>query len=258
LRTAAVTIAIGLIPALIAEFLRTPFPSVVWGLLILAGIFQTFYFLGITLGYRIGHFTVVYPVARSLPVVILALIDVARGHPPAPLGWLGILLVTTGCMLAPLESIRTFHWRYYFNRAGLFILMIAFAIVGYTIVDKIALEQLPIGIESAVRYGVWEVVFTAPFLFIGMRLIDGPVKLGRDVVIWRRAGVVALSIAAAYWLILWAYQLVAHASYVVAMRQLSIVLGVLGGAILLKEPAAGLRIFAALLIVAGVACIALA
>lgn len=257
LRTALVTIAIGLLPALYAELTRSAFPPQVWGLLVLTGVFQAIYFFGITLGYRIGHFTVVYPVARGLPVLILALVDVARGVPLTPLSWTGILLVTGGCILAPLESIRTMQIGAYLNRAGGFILVIALGTVGYTIVDKIALEQLPVGLESAVRYGVWQVAFTAPFLYLGLRMVDGSVALGSDLLTWRRALLVALATAAAYWLILWAYQLIPHASYVVALRQMSIVLGVVGGALLLKEPAARLRITAALMIVAGVACIAL-
>lgn len=258
LRTAIVTMCVGVLPVVYAEWMRTPFPPQVWGLLVLTGIFQALYFLGITLGYRVGNFTVVYPVARALPVLILALVDVARGNPPTALGWMGIVLVTLGCVLAPLESIRAAQLGNYINRTGGFILMIALATVGYTIVDKVALESLPIGLESAVRYGVWQVIFTSPFLFFALWFADGKVQLDREWSSWRRAAVVALSIAAAYWLILWAYQLIPHASYVVAMRQLSIVLGVVGGALLLKESAAGLRIAAALLIVSGVACIALA
>ncbi|MEX1018026.1 MAG: hypothetical protein WDZ49_00125 [Litorilinea sp.] len=258
LRTTVVTVVVGIVPALVAEMLRTPFPPAVWGLLLAAGIFQSIYFLGITLGYRIGHFTVVYPVARALPVLMLTLFDVARGRPPELLGWVGILLVTTGCALAPLESLRQINWGLYLNRAGAYILVIALGGVGYSVVDKLALEMLPLGLESAIRYGVWEVAFTVPFLFAGLRLVDGRVDLARDFGSWRRAAVVALSIASAYWLILWAYQLIPQASYVVAMRQMSIVLGVIGGALILKEPAARMRLGAALLIVAGVACIAFA
>lgn len=258
LRTTVVTLGLGLIPALVAEWMRTPFPPAVWGLLVLAGIFQSIYFLGITLGYRIGHFTVVYPVARALPVLMLALFDVARGRAPAPLGWVGILLVTLGCALAPLQSLRTARVGQYFNRAGAYILVIALGGVGYSVVDKIALEQLPVGLESAIRYGIWEVVFTVPFLFAGLKLADGRVELDTQWSNWRRAAIVAICIAAAYWLILWAYQLIDQASYVVAMRQLSIVLGVVAGSLILNEPAARLRLAAAMLIVLGVACIALA
>ena len=47
-----------------------------------------------------------------------------------------------------------------------------------------------------------------------------------------------------------------YASYVSAMRQVSIVIGAIGGALLFREPAPVLRIAAALVILSGVACIA--
>jgi drug/metabolite transporter (DMT)-like permease len=61
----------------------------------------------------------------------------------------------------------------------------------------------------------------------------------------------------AYWLILWSYQLSTHTSYVVALRQFSIVIGVVIGVIHFRDPAPGLRIFASLAIVTGIFCIAL-
>ena len=62
----------------------------------------------------------------------------------------------------------------------------------------------------------------------------------------------------AYWLVLYAYQLSAYASYVLALRQVSIVIGTAAGAFLFHEPARGLRVGAALAILGGAACIALA
>jgi drug/metabolite transporter (DMT)-like permease len=62
----------------------------------------------------------------------------------------------------------------------------------------------------------------------------------------------------AYWLVLFAYQLSPYASYVLALRQLSIVIGAVAGTVLFHEPARGLRVGAALVILAGAACIALA
>jgi drug/metabolite transporter (DMT)-like permease len=61
----------------------------------------------------------------------------------------------------------------------------------------------------------------------------------------------------AYWLILWAYQISPQASYVVALRQFSIVLGVVTGSFLFREPARGLRISASLIIVVGIVLIIL-
>ena len=62
----------------------------------------------------------------------------------------------------------------------------------------------------------------------------------------------------AYSLVLWAYQLSERASYVIALRQFSIVLGVVAGTFLLREKAGFARITAALVIVGGIILISMA
>ncbi|MCB8945766.1 MAG: hypothetical protein H6658_18615 [Ardenticatenaceae bacterium] len=68
---------------------------------------------------------------------------------------------------------------------------------------------------------------------------------------WLQAAFAGFCMFGAYALILWAYQLVSW-SYVVALRQFSIVLGVVVGTYLFREPAPGWRIGMASLIVLGV------
>ncbi|MCB8945767.1 MAG: hypothetical protein H6658_18620 [Ardenticatenaceae bacterium] len=46
-----------------------------WPYLLVTGCFQAMYYLGLLQGYKSGDFTVVYPVARALPVLILAFVD---------------------------------------------------------------------------------------------------------------------------------------------------------------------------------------
>src|SRR5687768_2326157 len=106
LQVAVITVLIGGAPVLLAELYSTPFPAEGWCMLPLAGVFQTLYFVGLTYGYRSGDFTVVYPVARALPVLILAFVDVWRGNVPSTMAWVGIFLVCAGCVVMPLESLR--------------------------------------------------------------------------------------------------------------------------------------------------------
>jgi drug/metabolite transporter (DMT)-like permease len=237
----------------------TPFPPLVWGLLALTGICQGFYFLGLTRAYHSGDFSVVYPVARALPVVILVLVDIVRGRYPSALGWLGIALVVAGCFVSPLESLRGIHWRRYVNATGGWILVTALAGAGYSTIDKLAAEQLAPGAASAARYGLVETLLAGVYLWLLLRLTgstgyaNGPWQRR-----WGRAALAGSIIFTAYWLILWAFQLSPLVSYVVALRQFSIVIGVVAAAILFHEPAPRLRIGAAIVIAAGVAMISLA
>jgi len=249
---------VGLGPILWLQFGGDPFPAAVWPLLLATGFFQAVYFLGLTMGYRVGDFSVVYPVARALPVLALAVLDIARGRPPSALGWLGMVLVTVGCLLAPLASLRTISRDRYLNWTIFWVLVTAAGTVGYSGVDKAALEMLRPGLLSALRYGVLQWLLTVPFLWLGLRFVARlPMEWGavRD---WRRAALATIFISSAYTLILWVYQMIPQASYVVALRQFSIVIGVVAAIVIFHEPAAKLRLSAALIITAGVVLVGFA
>lgn len=257
LRVTLITGLVGLIPAVVMELQGPAFAMQVWLLLAITGIFQALYYLGLTMGYRSGDFTLVYPLARALPVLFLAVVDLARGRMPTALGWLGMALVMAGCALAPLESLRGVSWAQYRKPVMVWVLVTALGTLGYTTIDKIAAELLPAGPVSAARYGVLESLFTAPYLWLALRL--GHQRLSQsDGKGWKWAAVAAFFIFTAYWLILWAYQLSPYASYISALRQFSIVIGVVTAAIILHEPARGMRIGAAVVITAGILCISFA
>ncbi|RPJ54696.1 MAG: hypothetical protein EHM12_13485 [Dehalococcoidia bacterium] len=258
LRITLVIVAVGLGPALAAEFWGTHFPAQIWLYLTLAGIFQALYQFGLVRGYQNGHFTVVYPVARSLPILLLAVIDAGRGHAPAPAAWLGLGLVLLGCMVIPLESLRGFKLSYYWNHAMIWIIVTALGVVGYTWVDKVAAELIPAGPAAAARYGIFEFTTTTLFYWLLLKAARHPTTGPGGWLGWKVPVIGAMCFFGGYWLILWSYQISPQASYVVALRQLSVVIGVTLGAILFREPAPALRISASLAIVAGMACLALA
>ena len=61
----------------------------------------------------------------------------------------------------------------------------------------------------------------------------------------------------AYWLILWTYQLTQRASYVVAFRQFSIVIGVVVAFLVYHEKGVAVRLTGTLLLTIGLVLIAL-
>jgi drug/metabolite transporter (DMT)-like permease len=258
LRVTLITGLIGVVPALLTELQGPPVAGQVWGWLVLTGACQALYYLGLSSGYRSGDFSMVYPLARALPVLALALVDALRGHAPSPLGLAGMLLVSLGCILVPLESLRNIRIGDYLHRTMLWVLVTALGTVGYTAIDKIASEALPAGPIAAARYGVWEVICTIPFLWFMLCLpgqrTPGMVRHNG----WRWALIAAFFIFAAYWLVLWAYQLSPLASYVSGLRQLSIVIGVVVAVTVLRERAPVVRTAGALIITAGIICISLA
>lgn len=256
-RMILVVTTVGLGPALILEFWSTPLPAQIWIYLMVTGIFQTLYHLGLTQGYQTGHFTVVYPVARALPILLLAFIDIGRGHAPSPIAWLGMVLVLAGCLIIPLESLRHFKLAYYWNYTMIWIVVTALGTVGYTAVDNAAAELLNSGPTTAARYGIYEFALTGLFFWLILKAIRYPLSGPGGWQGWKWPAIGAIGFFGAYWLVLWSYQISPQASYVVALRQFSIVIGVVIGAFLFREPAPGLRISASLAIVAGIVCIVL-
>jgi drug/metabolite transporter (DMT)-like permease len=133
----------------------------------------------------------------------------------------------------------------------------ALSIVGYTIADKIAADFIAPGPWAAARYGIYEAAASAVVYWLILKTMGRSALNQSSLASWGWATGAALGVFGAYWLILWSYQLALQASYVVALRQLSIVIGVALGAWFLREAAPLLRLSAACVIVAGVAGIVL-
>jgi drug/metabolite transporter (DMT)-like permease len=248
---------VALIPVLAYDYFVQPFPAKVWFFIPFSGTFLAFYYLGLTRGYRSGDFTVVYPVARALPVLIIALSDVVLGSSPTPFGWLGIFLVTLGVMVSPLESLRGFSLNRYRNRTMVWVLLAVIGITGYTIIDGLAADFVQPGPVSALRYFVLQTSSSVIVYWFLLTLMHTPVDLLEIRTSWRRPALLAFLIASAYTLVLWAYQLSSETSYVVAVRQFSIVVGVVAASYLFKETAPRLRIAAAVTIMIGICLIVL-
>jgi uncharacterized membrane protein len=257
LRVVVVIAVVGIVPALIAEYLGPTLLPKVWGYVILTGISLAIYYLGLAKGYQSGHFTVVYPVARALPILLVAIADLFRGNAPSVIAWLGMGLVSVGCMVMPQKSLKNFSLSDYWNPAMFWIVVTATGTVGYSVIDHAAADLLPPGPAAAARYGIFEFVSAAVFYWLILKMLREPTGQFGDLSGWKVPALGAAGLFGAYWLILWSYQLSPQASYVVALRQFSIVIGVMMGALVFKEPAPFLRITASLGIAVGIALITL-
>jgi drug/metabolite transporter (DMT)-like permease len=202
-----------------------------------SAVLELLYFALLALAYSRFELSAVYPLARgSAPVIVLLVSAIALGASLSFWAVLGILLVAAGVVLA--------------RGAGagqpLLALAVGAAIAGYTLVDKEGLrhaDPLPylelVLVVPAVAYLAW----------IGRRR-------ARAALGWRSA-VAGVGMFGAYALVLAALRLAAAAP-VAAVRETSIVIAVVLGALVLHEPVGRRRSLGAVAIVAGVAAIALA
>lgn len=203
-------------------------------------------------GYRVGDLSVVYPVARGTgPLLSVLAAVLVLGERPGPLGLAGAFLVVAGVLVISTgrraEDPRAV-------RAGVcYGLLTGAVIAGYTLWDAHAVTGL--GVPPVVYFGLGSVLQS-------VLLVPGALA-GRGEVarIWREQRrevlVVAVLSPVAYVLVLIALTM-APVSLVAPARELSIVLGSLAAWLVLGERDAGRRLAGAVIVLSGIAAIAVA
>jgi len=201
--------------------------------------------------------TLAYPIVRSTPALLPLLAVPVLGEIPSPLGALGITVVVAGVWLVhgaglSAETLTAPALRY----AWLTLL----ATVGYSLSDKAAMAALDAGgVETALPTAlVWFCVLSiggsAVFLPLALRELPRS-ELRRSLRQEpRRAAVAVVVSLAGYGLILEAFRL-APASYVVAVRQSSVLFAAWIGVAFLGERPDRRRLAGAAATVAGVGLI---
>lgn len=246
-------ILVGLLPFAISEYYARSIPPQAWLYSALSGLSCGIYYYSLANSYSLTDFTTAYPVARALPVLLMGFVDMARGEMPTSVGWLGMVMVAAGCFFSPLESVKQIKLNKYINRASVWMALTAFGTVGYSTFDKLASELVKKGVWTAGRYGYAFYAFSGIFYIIIKRLFyrRNPAENNNKSIGWYMPILGGILGFGAYWLVLWAYQLVNRASYVVTFRQFSIVIGTIAAFIIYREKGFIIRMTAVLTITVG-------
>jgi len=244
--------ATGTIVAIGAAFF-VPLPaSEAWPYLLAGVAIHNCYYVVLLQAYRFGDLSHVYPLARGVaPVTVAVLAAVFAGEVPNSGAMAGIGLVSAGIISlmftsrgagsepasGPGGDIKTVLMAV---ATGLFI-------AGYTVVDGIGIR---LG-ETVFGYIVWlNVGEGIPFMFAAVVL--RPKEVGPFLKLnWPRTTGTGLLVVLAYGLVLYALSQGAMA-HVSALRETSVLFATVIGVVLLREPLGWRRIAAAAVIVAGV------
>jgi drug/metabolite transporter (DMT)-like permease len=216
-----------------------------WPYLAVTSALQLLYFVLLVAAYRRAELSVVYPVARGLaPVLVLAASVALLGTATSALQVGGVLLVGTGVLL--IRGLRRPA-----QAAGVLLGgSIACVIAAYTLLDNS-------GIQYAGPITYLEVSMIPCALVYGAAVgrLQGPASLRREL---NHSTVIAgVATFTAYALVLAALER-APAASVAAVRETSILIATGLAALLLRERVSPGRLAGAVLIVGGVALLALA
>ncbi len=241
------TPAVALSPVLL--FTGLPSPDA-WPILAGSGVIHTFYMLALIQAYTHGDLSVVYPIARGLaPLLVAVGAPLALGERLSVLAIFGIILVGGGITWLGLSARR----RHASLAALGWAIATAVCICSYSIVDKVGVTRTNPLTYIIVLMGFNGVCMT-PFVLWRRdraRLAD----------LWRRRWGISVAggllSVAAYLLVLMAMRLT-QVSYIAALRETSVVLAALLGWRVLGEGYGARRILASGVVVLGLFLLVLA
>jgi drug/metabolite transporter (DMT)-like permease len=234
--------------------LRGEFSQVQWTPTVLlflfgSGVLQTLYFVTLQRGYKVGDLSLIYPLARGTGPLCATLGAVfLLGEQPTVLGMAGALLIIGGVFVISSSATSTGLNRRaavgYGVLTGLFI-------ASYTLWDKVAVSQLHL---PPVLYDTISVSVRAALLIpIGVRNWPQVVKLWSE----HKGAIVGVGFFSelGYILVLVAMQ-TTPVIYSAPLREVSILIATVMGALLLHEGNLRRRLPAAFAILAGVLALA--
>lgn len=233
---------------------QSPIPPVGWVCIVASGLLHALYFGFLGEAYELGDLSLVYPLARGSGPLFVPLLAVGLIQEQLFLwGILGIILIVLGIYILHLPTFsrsQVFHpFLALRGSASLWALCTGGTIALYSLVDKIGVSNVYPPVYIYLTFvGSWG--FLTPYVLLTKRA-----GLGEE---WSRNAkpILAVGILAlfTYLLILFAMRL-SKVSYVVALREASILFAALYGMLWLGERYSRPKLCGAILIFLGVVCI---
>lgn len=232
-------------------------------IILIAGFFQFLYYYSLNRSYSKGDLSLVYPVVRAVPVILVAFIRVfAFGAELNALVIAGIILIMAGCLVIPFSRLNRENLGRFAHTFHIFVIITIIGTTGYTLVDDLGLRhftqimpETPAYLRS-ICYLFLENLSSLIWMFL-FTSNNGNASLYREKKSLVNGMKMGFGITITYLLVLISMNYVSDVSYVAAMRQLSIPIGVIVGFVVLKEPRYFPRILGMILIFGGLLAVSL-
>ncbi|MEE9275770.1 MAG: EamA family transporter [bacterium] len=246
-------------PAFLLRLPQARFAPGAWGFILATGVLHALYFLTLGRAYRAGDLSTVYPLARgSAPLLAAALAAAALREEISARGGLAILLVAAGIYVTHLRGFARGDWlaplRRWRESGVRWALATGLLTALYSVVDKAGVSRVSPEIYIYLMF-ILTLLLTAPYSLGGGRA-EKILALFRSGPSLLRIGAGGLATMGAYGLVLFAMRM-SKVSYVVAAREVSVVLGAALGVFVLKEGGVRQKMAGAAFIAAGIVLLAL-
>jgi len=208
---------------------------------IATGLIHAVYFLLLTRAYSLGEISLVYPVARGSGVALTALAAwIVLQENFSIMGVAGIIFICLGIFfISGSAGSKLRNYKPILMAVG-----IGVTIVAYSIVDKIGVEYVDPPIY------IWLMFFLSA-LFLAPYILTYHHQLIREFSSnWLYATIIGIGSISTYLMILIAFQR-GPVGYIVAIREVAVVVGALLGILLLKERVTFLKLLAIGIIIGG-------
>ncbi|MCB9592712.1 MAG: EamA family transporter [Sandaracinaceae bacterium] len=209
------------------------------------------YFSLLIAAYRVADLSLVYPIARGTPPLLVACAGwLFVGEVPSPLGIAGVVMIGLGVLGLGLVRVKPVEGKPSRGRGIALAFATAGFIASYTLIDGLGVRLS----GSPMGYVVWLTAVQGAIFAVGALTYGGP-SIRREVWARRKEGaLVGILSAGGYAVALWAMTL-SPIAYIAALRETSVVFAAVLGAVFLKESFGRLRVVAAIVVAAGVIAI---
>ncbi len=238
------------LPIFIITLFKIEF-SVALNYIILSGIMHFIYWYFLSKALDLGDLSLTYPIMRSSPALVLLFSITILKENVSMLGGIGILLVVFGVYTINMHRIEVHEFikpiqSIFKDRATQYAFLTLVSVASYSLIDKIAVSKMH-PVFFAFLYPWISLVLFTSLLFKSKK----KEALIREWQVHKTSiltcGLISIC---GYFLILWAFTL-ERMSYILGLRQISIVIAVLLGGHFLKEKNKLIRTISAIIIFIG-------
>ena len=217
--------------------------------ILISALFHCCYYITLFNSYKFGEISAAYPISRGTGVALTALVAVFALHDyVSGIGWCGIILIVSGILTVGLSNTMTKED----ITSCLFAFLTGITIAGYSLADSRS-AGLNHPVVSLNVMSITSLVLVSPIAF--RKGFSKTVRENLDHLPY--APVIGLGSLGTYLIIMYAFSLSNHASYIVALRECSVIIASILGFTILKEKPTPQKIIGIILITVGLVLIKL-